>query len=122
MKLEEISELIFQAVPEFQSFNQEDLDEGFYYSFLDDFGIFTREAIVANKPYAVKCLDFINNIVNKFQDDEDFMEKMQVSVLETLTDFAVTQRAAMKHFTGNCLRIFTGLLTGGYFNDLTNIP
>ncbi len=86
MKLEEIAHLLFQSVPEFQSFDHEDLDDELPYLFLGDFARFTRDGIVNNAPYATKCLSFINRFVNQYEDDMDFMEKMQIGVLEILTD------------------------------------
>ena len=122
MKFETLVQSIFESVPEFQSFDQEDLDGGLQYIFLGAFGIFTRDAVTNNEPYATKCLNFINHIVNQYEGDADFIEMMQVGVLEILTDYATTQKAAVKHFDGKCLKMFTGLLTGGYFNDLRNNP
>ncbi|MFB9844820.1 DUF7674 family protein [Mucilaginibacter ginsenosidivorans] len=122
MKLEEISQLIFKAVPEFQSFDQEDLDDELSYLFLGDFARFTNDAILNNSFHATKCLTFINQVINQYEEDADFMEKMQIGVLEMLTDYAITQKAAVRHFTGNCLQMFTGLRTSGHFKDLRNTP
>ncbi|MBD1364297.1 hypothetical protein IDJ77_10800 [Mucilaginibacter sp. ZT4R22] len=118
MKFDSLVALIYQEVPEFKVSYEGEPDENYSNSFLGDLGLFTRNAIVDKAPYAIKCLKFIDDTVNKNKGDEDLVNMFVINVLEVLTDYASTQKAAITHFTGNCLKLFKELFSGGYFMDL----
>ncbi|MPT35905.1 MAG: hypothetical protein E2604_12665 [Flavobacterium sp.] len=118
MEFKKICTLTFNAIPEFELFYKENLDEHFYYTFLGDFGLFVRDAIENEEIYAIKCVIFINEIVNEFFQDIDFINKMTVSVLEILTDYSSTQQISVKYFTGDCLALFEKILNSGFFMNL----
>jgi len=122
MEFNNIAILIFEAAPEFKEFYKEDLGEEYYNSFLGEFALFTRDAIVNQETYALKYLYFINDTVNRFYNDKDFINKMIINVLEILTDYEVTQSASREYFNGYCLVLFDELFTSGQFINLLTLP
>lgn len=118
MEFEKAKNLIFSAVPEFESSYDDELNEGYFNSFLGGFGLFTRDAIVERKPYAIKSLEFINKTFNEFYEDKDFTNKMIVNILEILTDYYITQKVTVENFNGRCLTTFKEILNSFFFTNL----
>ncbi len=85
MKFENLTALIFRAIPEFKEALKEDSDENYYNFFLGNFGIFTRDAIRKNEEHAVRCLVLINDLINDNINDWDFRNKIVVNILEILS-------------------------------------
>ncbi|WP_421939096.1 hypothetical protein [Pedobacter sp.] len=120
MEFYKAAKLIFLAIPEFEYSYKEELNPDYYNLFLGDFGLFVRDAIKHNNKVAVRCLVFISDLVNNNVNDEDFLNKMSINILEVLTDYRETQIDAVKYFSGHCLSMFQTLLDNGYFNNLVD--
>lgn len=118
MEFLKVTDRIFKDLPEFKLEYKEDLEEGYYNSFLGDFGLFVRDGIVNRKAYALKSIKLINDLFNNNYKNKDFENKMIVNVLEVLTDYQITQKTSVEHFEGQCLIVFKGLLKSSFFTDL----
>lgn len=120
MKFDKLVSIVFEKIPEFSKAYNDELDENYYNSFLGDLGLFTRNAIVDRKPYAIKSLRVICEIYNDFYEDKDFINKMNTNVLEILTDYHITQKTTVDNIDGRCLVAFKELLNSFFFTNFLN--
>ncbi len=118
MNFHKLVEYIVSSVPEFGSQLTEKPHEDYSNAFLGDFGIFTIQAILTQKPYYPTCLITINSLVNENIEDDELINKIIVNTLEILTDKKLSQKAAVDYFSNNCLSIFLDLLNTQFVNLL----
>ena len=118
MNYTKFTDLVFNELPEFKKFYKEDLDVNYYNLFMGDLGLFVRNSVLNEELYSNKLLVFINNLYNENYLNKEFINMLNINILEVLTDTVETQKESLKIFTSFCLQNFKNLLQDT-FNDLT---